>query len=1023
MGPFEVNTSRETGYYAPNTLAGTRIDSRLADLGASITVVTRQQLDDTAAIDINDIFKYEANTEGTFDYNAASITTQGGGNVNDRAQSSPATANRVRGISTPNISINNFASNARIPIDTYNIQSVEIGRGPSSTLFGLGSPSGTININRASASTTRRSVNVELRGDSYGGYRSSINLNHPIIHQKLGVRFAALDMHTAYKQKPSGDSTQRLYGAATYTPFKKTSIRASFENFRQDRRRPNTLTPFDSITEWAEAGKPVWNPVTFTYILNGVQSAPIPVGSGATSELITLPAGLWARTTIYGRPTLYVDEGGIIRLMEVNRLSTGANPNVVSGNVRKMMTGQSADRGNDQNPLASHLHVSNKSIYDWSSINAVALNWSSDEAVMYNVELQQEIVPDLYVRGGWYRVDSDSLNRNGANLSAPKIAMDINTTMLDGSPNPFFMRPYIQQLDAPINRTPQYSDSMQAQIAYEHSFSKKSDWWSKLGRHRFMGYLESRRLTNQIHRDRDGIISTGHIWQTPGVSLVNGPNMSRPVYNYYVGNVGSLGYEPGYNLEKSGTTGRYDLRYYNGATRQWVNEPVTLGTGNYQNNQSRQEIDSRGFVVQSSLLNDRIVVTGGLRRDFNRTRASNPSVIDPATGFADNAPLSTWQDWSEKSGKTRTISVVGRPVRWLGLTYNRSDSFEPAESAVSFFGKQLPNPTGKGRDIGFNINLLNDKLFVTFRLYKNSVNNSRLSTGTPIVSRVTTIENANSALSLRRWATDVAIKRLGEDAPQAQIDEIVSNVMQLPPGSPLRTDGSGSLYDIRGQTDMEATGGELEIIYNPTRNWSFKFAGAETKAVTTSASSDIQHYLDTRLPVWTSLKDDEGNPYWTSNATNSPMNYYVGSIRAVMTLDQALVGKSNEQIKRYTWRTVTNYRFSTGKLRNAGVGGSLRWNSKSAIGYLGAAPEEDGVVRDYDPNRAAYDPAAYSCDLWMSYRLKLLSDRVSARIQLNVQDAFETGGIRPIKVNPDGVVSNYRIVNPRKWVLTTTFEY
>jgi outer membrane receptor for ferric coprogen and ferric-rhodotorulic acid len=43
LSPFQV-TESDKGYYASNTLAGTRINTKLEDLGASISVVTKQQM-------------------------------------------------------------------------------------------------------------------------------------------------------------------------------------------------------------------------------------------------------------------------------------------------------------------------------------------------------------------------------------------------------------------------------------------------------------------------------------------------------------------------------------------------------------------------------------------------------------------------------------------------------------------------------------------------------------------------------------------------------------------------------------------------------------------------------------------------------------------------------------------------------------------------------------------------------------------------------------------------------------------
>jgi outer membrane receptor protein involved in Fe transport len=64
LSPFVVTTEKDVGYFAENTLMGSRMNTKVSDLAASITVVTKQQLEDTGSLDINDVFLYEANTEG-----------------------------------------------------------------------------------------------------------------------------------------------------------------------------------------------------------------------------------------------------------------------------------------------------------------------------------------------------------------------------------------------------------------------------------------------------------------------------------------------------------------------------------------------------------------------------------------------------------------------------------------------------------------------------------------------------------------------------------------------------------------------------------------------------------------------------------------------------------------------------------------------------------------------------------------------------------------------------------------------
>src|SRR5690606_18357671 len=68
LTPFQVDSTKDQGYFPQNTLAGSRMRTNIADLASSITVVTAQQLEDTASVDINDVFRYEANTEGASTY-------------------------------------------------------------------------------------------------------------------------------------------------------------------------------------------------------------------------------------------------------------------------------------------------------------------------------------------------------------------------------------------------------------------------------------------------------------------------------------------------------------------------------------------------------------------------------------------------------------------------------------------------------------------------------------------------------------------------------------------------------------------------------------------------------------------------------------------------------------------------------------------------------------------------------------------------------------------------------------------
>ena len=114
LSPFTVDATQDKGYFAENTLAGSRLNTNISDLGASISVVTKQQMEDTASVDINDVFRYEINTEGSSTYTPSVQSLRSDGIIDTNAGNTPggtgvpltnATSNRVRGLGVPSTAI------------------------------------------------------------------------------------------------------------------------------------------------------------------------------------------------------------------------------------------------------------------------------------------------------------------------------------------------------------------------------------------------------------------------------------------------------------------------------------------------------------------------------------------------------------------------------------------------------------------------------------------------------------------------------------------------------------------------------------------------------------------------------------------------------------------------------------------------------------------------------------------------------------------------------------------------------
>ncbi len=286
LSPFEIKASdQDIGYRQQNTLAGSRLNTNIADLGASLTIVTKEQLEDTASLDLNDILRFEASTEGSSTYTEGGITLRSDGVIDTNAgytaggtgvSQTNATANTVRGLGSPGASINFYRAIRQIPLDAYNVQSVSISRGPNSMLFGVGTPSGYVNQRRTAAVLNKDGYSVNVRVDDRESKRGSVSFNKGLIEDKLAFAGALLSDHKEFDRKPSYDDTERLFGTLTYKPFEGTKLSASYESFENKNNRPNSITPIDHVSEWFDAGKPVYNPSTqmVTYLSTGEEVGP-----------------------------------------------------------------------------------------------------------------------------------------------------------------------------------------------------------------------------------------------------------------------------------------------------------------------------------------------------------------------------------------------------------------------------------------------------------------------------------------------------------------------------------------------------------------------------------------------------------------------------------------------------------------------------------------------------------------------------------------------------------------------------
>lgn len=1021
LSPFEVDAANQRGYYAANTMSGTRLNSRIEDLASSITVVTKEQMADFAMLDLNDIFKYEASTEGTGNY--TDVTVNASGVPVDSTMVDPNNANRIRGIGSANISEGNFETSGRVPLDPIAIDGVEISRGPNSSIFGLGNPSGTVNTVPASANLLRNRTQAQVRGDSFDGYRASLDMNRVLLRGVLGVRGSAVFQHDGFNLKPSGTDSLRLNGMVRYQPFRTTTLTASYAHYRLDGNRPNTTMPRDAVTAWLQAGEPTWDPLTSTRFING---QPVQVGGtlATTTGLATLRQGSGR-----GESHLFVDRGGAIGLWTPGWGNNSPAPGAGNPTLFYVQSRRSTIR--DVQPLFTTDPVlSDKRFYDWTSLNLAAMNHQTERTGTSRVQLEQMFFDTrahtLAAQLGWFREDSRNRNRflygkPTGNAVTNYLHIDPNTRLLTGAPNPYYLRPYLSLPESQEDDLPLLRDTYRAQLAYKLDLTGRKDRLAWVGRHNVSGYGEYRDYTTRSNLYRDAILST-HSWAP--ASDPRGTNRAPPIYqNYYHFYVGD---NQGYNVDYAPTDYRYGIYDYT-----WGNPPgqiverAELGRAPVLSSGSKKIQKTEGVVLQSFLVRDRLVTTFGWRNDRNYNRSLNTSV------------------WNFNEGRTTTAGAVLKPFGWLSLHANKSDSFIPSNVAQDLYARIVPDPTAVGKDYGFSLNLLQGKLNIRVNQYTTRQINSRNGTSSSIASNLIKLDIDDLAparsfgLDLRApiWIRNSFLKR-GITPTQAQIDARLAEVMQIAPErrqmlQRLNTGGINGLdqIPIAEPSGLTAKGKEIEINYNPSDFWTLKLNLTQQQTIDGRLAANIENYIAERLPVWQSIIDeDTGRPWFTSvygTGGASPSVYLTGTVLPRIPVAKATENKSRPQVRKYRANLSQSFRLAgiTDQriLKRFSVGGAARWEDRGAIGYYGVE-RLPAIVTALDPSRPVWDRAHLYVDVFTSYRTKIWADKIGLTLQLNVRNVQENGRLQPVSAYPDGTPNALRIVDPRQFVLTATFD-
>ena len=650
LSPFVVDSSQDVGYRATSTLAGSRINTNLKDVAQSITVVTKEFLNDLSAVGVNDVLAYTANTEGTRDFTSAPLSL---GRPTDNVASNANGSTRIRGLAAADFTRDYFYTIGTYNgFDSYNLDEVTINRGPNSVLAGLGSPAGIINYSPQLAGLSQNRNEVSFRYGSFRDVRATLNSNVVVLKDVFAVRLAAVWSDKGFKQEPAYNKDGRIYLTTTYKPWAKTTIRASYEVQKITANNPNTITPEDGVSQWIGAGKPIFD----------------------SSSGVAAPAQL---TQNFGNtPTvMYNAMGAIERAYNIDYNT----PHAAGYNFfQATKSGYTAYRMNSDRYI---------------NLEDVNLNPSLDRPRKYNAltfSFDQEIVRDLNFNFAFLHEVVDAEYLNLFRSSYATYSIDVNARLPDGSPNPHVGETYMELGGLDNKNTDHNTNSVgRGTLTYDLDLNKFNKWF---GRYRLTGFAEKRRT------------ETEH-WQY-NAQPVGDSSVENIDYRYYLGGTAANNYTAQTVPRSPGlVSGVSPNIYFDTASNSFKTNSLDTFYALKSDSKFLRNLSTEAFVAQAYLWEDRIVPMFGIRRDKDETS----NAASAGSGGSTNAagpygPVSTF------TKTTKTYGVVFHALKWLSFHYNHSENFIPNAGSVDLLLHPVASPTGLTKEYGVAVNLLDDKL-------------------------------------------------------------------------------------------------------------------------------------------------------------------------------------------------------------------------------------------------------------------------------------------------------------------------
>jgi len=906
LNPFVVSEDDNVGYAATSTLAGTRINTALRDVGAAISIVTPEFLRDTAATNLGELLSLTTATEiGGVSGNFAGGATAGGRPDQSDSRENPQGNNRVRGIGAATTTRDYFVTD--IPFDAYNSSGVTISRGPNSLLFGIGNPAGVIEGSLIHPQLQRNRTEITTRYGSMDSYRGTVDLNRVLEKGRVAFRIATVNEQNNYQQEPAFDRKRRAYGALTFvvrdgrksTWLGKTTLRASGELGDSQSNPVNVIPPVNSMLNFFQAPNPAIGSIPGT----GIDPRLI-AGSPTYSyrPKVTVDNRQSSSAIVAANPGIGVPY--FIQIPVVFDTPGQRQPGFASSN-NPALAGLAGIMGRiryAQNPNGREAidtfysgsvvptgfvatTLQNTAIFDYRHrLLSGGLNHIDQVFQDGNVAFTQELFGG---RGGVEiaydqqrtrstRLLPFSFGDNGGGAPGGGIAIDVAQFLANDQPNPNVGRPFIDQQGITDRTTMGLREAFRATGFYRLDLEDRGRklFGLPLGNHVFTGLFTRNRndastfsyatgwtsATRNLNTDVFQSTISGNFRTTPIVVQYLGPSTlgANTINDVRITNVIDA------RVPQTGDT--YNVSFFDFTGKKMVTEPLSVLRFLNGNSKSRQLIDSQSFSLKSDFFKNNIVSVVGWRWDHLKTFSSVGNKRN-ADDTLDNSALRLDSNPNlDERGRNFTWSTVGRLPRFLtkhlplgielGGFYNASGNFNPVNIRTNLGGSIIPAPAGTTREYGVLVEFFERRVSLRVNafhtLQTNSSNNAQGATAGVynfpdfIASRYVTAQTQGIAFDTIPGVTAAGYR---------SYSELYAVLFQLHP-EPTRTiknlrlnaAGNGLLSNgIAGLTDtsdLDARGLEAELVGNVTKRWRVSFNVAKQETVVSGSAQLTKQVAD-----------------------------------------------------------------------------------------------------------------------------------------------------------------------------------